>query len=1047
MAKWRWGRRRDGGGRTLARGTAVEGIRVPRDVPSPPAVQQVTGSGNAFADNGGIAVTGIYNDHSSVLLPPEVLRAAAKVKAPRGMDDLPYRPDHFVGREAELHALDTAMRGHGPVHLQAVHGLGGVGKSALAAHWVATRARSHGLKPVRWITADSPAGVQQGLAALAITLQPALAKVLTTAALAEYALQWLAGHTGWLLVLDNVTDPADIAGLLARAPDGRFLITSRLATTWTTATTVIRLDVLDPAESTALLTRITTAAGPRDLDGAAELCAELGHLPLGVVQAATYLTQNPLLTPRDYLGLLRADPAGTYQRGGEGRTAAERTVARVWRVTLDRVSELQPFAVEVLRFLAWYGPDRIPADILDRVPATPYQPVPTRREVADAIGLLNAYSMIDVDPASRSLGMHRLVQGLARTPDPADPHRDPVLVETARLCATVALHKAVSPLSWRDPASWPRWRSLIPHIDALARNTQASDDPPDMAALLDQAGGYLHGQGLADRAVTHLERALSYRERNQGPEHPDTSHVLNNLAAARHATGDLAGAVALLERAIAVTVRQWGDDHPLSVGARVNLAVVHMEAGDVDGATAVIERALADSLRLGGEEHPLTITTRSNLATAYLAAGHFDRALELQTRNVAVSARALGEDHPDTHAARLILTQASQAAANPTRAVPLYERLRRRQAEALGEDHPLTLATRANLASAHQAAGDPHQAIEEYGQVVEDRARALGHDHPHTLAARGHLADTYTEAGNTKRAIPLCEQVLADRIRVLGAGHPDTLAARESLAGAHRAAGDLTQALLLCGQVLDDRRRMLGEDHPDTLNTLSNLALLHMERGERDKAIPLLEQALDASAGTLGKWHPHLSATRLNLASAHLDAGNPGRAIPLLEQALDANVDTRGEDHSETVNALHGLATAHRAAGDPARAVPLCERVLASHRRTLGRDHPQTLRSASNLGLALLEAGDTARALPLLKATFRTQKRILGLAHTDVLISAHNLALAHHTAGDLGKAIRLYGKVLVMCGPLLGADDPLTISAQAHYTAASVERDARRAAR
>ncbi|MEU1074725.1 MULTISPECIES: hypothetical protein [unclassified Streptomyces] len=61
MAKWRWGRRYDLGKRTLAGGT------VGGDAPE----QQVSGSGNAIAANGGIAVTGIYNDHSSVVLPPE----------------------------------------------------------------------------------------------------------------------------------------------------------------------------------------------------------------------------------------------------------------------------------------------------------------------------------------------------------------------------------------------------------------------------------------------------------------------------------------------------------------------------------------------------------------------------------------------------------------------------------------------------------------------------------------------------------------------------------------------------------------------------------------------------------------------------------------------------------------------------------------------------------------------------------------------------------------------------------------------------------------
>ncbi|WKV70143.1 tetratricopeptide repeat protein [Streptomyces sp. PCS3-D2] len=1042
MAKWHWGRRRDGGGRSLARGTAVEGVRVTGDIPSSPPAQQVTGSGNAVADNGGIAVSGIYNDHSSVLLPPEVLRAAAKVKAPRGMDDLPYLPGHFVGRESELQALDAALKGSGQVRLQAVHGLGGVGKSALAAHWVATRAHSHKLRPVRWITADSPAGVEQGLAALAVALQPALAKVLTTAALAEYALQWLAGHTGWLLVLDNVTDPADIAALLARAPGGRFLITSRLATVWTTATTVIRLDVLDPAESLTLLTRATTAAGPRDLDGAAELCAELGHLPLAVVQAAAYLAQNPLLTPSNYVGLLREDPAGTYQQGGEGRTSAERTVARVWRVTLDRISELQPYAARVLRALAWYGPDRIPVGLLDRIPDHPFESMPTPRQVADAVGLLNAYSMIDVAPATRTLGMHRLVQGLTRTPDPADPHRDPVLIEMARIHATLALHEDVIPLSWRDPALWPQWRSLIPHIDALASNTPTADDSPQMAALLNQAGGYLHGQGLAGRAVPHLERALAYRERSQGRDHPDTSDIVNNLAATRLAIGDLAGAVALSERAVAATVRHRGRDHPLSIGAQVNLAVVRLEAGEVDRATAMIEQALADSLRLGGEAHYATIMVRSHLATAYLAAGHFDRALELQTRNAAISARVLGEDHPDTQAARIILTQAAQAAGDPARAVPLYERLRRRQERALGEDHPHTLATRSNLASAHLASGNPGRAIEENEQVVEDRMRVLGEDDPHTLAAQGLLADAYTEAGDTERSIPLSARVLEDRLRVLGEDHPDTFTARESLAGAHRAAGDLDRAILLCTQVLDDRLRVLGPNHPDTLNARNNLALLQGGQGAEDKAIALLEHTLAESVRALGEDHPHLAATRHNLAAAHLEAGNPGRAIPLLEQAVATNIRTLGQDHPRTVDSLHGLASAHREAGNAAQVALLCERIHASHSRTLGEHDAQTLTSASHLALARLEAGDPERALPLLKAAFRAQKRLLGPGHIDFLTTAHNLALAHHALGHLGKALRLYRKVLILSTSVLGEDDPLTQSAAAHHAAASAARGA-----
>ncbi|WP_331462010.1 DUF7779 domain-containing protein [Streptomyces sp. KMM 9044] len=388
----------------------------------------VTGSDRAFVN------TGIYT--STVQLPPDALRPPAEVDAPAGLDDLPYRPGLFVGRGNELDRLDAALATPGAALVQAVHGLGGIGKSALAAHWAATR--PHGHTPIRWITADSPAAIQQGLADLTTALQPALATALPDQALAQWGLQWLATHTGWLIVLDNVNDPAHIADLITRARGGRFLITSRLATIWSDAATLVRLDVLDATESLALLTRITTTQHPgRDLDGAADLCEELGHLPLAIEQAAAYLAQNPLTTPRAYLNLLAEHPAAMY-RHGAATTPEQRTIARIWNITLDRITTLQPHAADLLRTLAWYAPENIPTTLLDTGPADP----PTRNA---ALGLLTAYSMITPDPATGTLAVHRLVQALARTPDPDDPHRTPTLIDQARQQATNCLHTALPP--------------------------------------------------------------------------------------------------------------------------------------------------------------------------------------------------------------------------------------------------------------------------------------------------------------------------------------------------------------------------------------------------------------------------------------------------------------------------------------------------------------------------------------------------------------------------------------------------------------------------
>ncbi|MGW6501348.1 helix-turn-helix domain-containing protein [Nonomuraea angiospora] len=119
---------------------------------------------------------------------------------------MPGHRQVFVGRWQELAVLKEAVG--------AVHGLGGVGKSTLAARYAVAQAGA--CNPVWWITADSSEAVRAGLAALMVALQPELTEALPLEALAERAIGWLAAHEGWLLVLDDVTDPADATQLLGR---------------------------------------------------------------------------------------------------------------------------------------------------------------------------------------------------------------------------------------------------------------------------------------------------------------------------------------------------------------------------------------------------------------------------------------------------------------------------------------------------------------------------------------------------------------------------------------------------------------------------------------------------------------------------------------------------------------------------------------------------------------------------------------------------------------------------------------------------------------
>ncbi|MEV6683277.1 tetratricopeptide repeat protein [Streptomyces erythrochromogenes] len=800
------------------------------------------------------------------VLPPEAYMPIGEDIAADGVSNI--GTGLFVGRVGELAALEKAFARPGEVVVHAVHGLGGVGKSALVANWAARRHE----KVRWWVTADTAAAIEAGMASLARALQPGLAG-LPAELQSERAVAWLAGHAGWLLVLDNVEDPAHIRPLIDRVPHGRVLVTTRRATGWHHAATGIRLGVFDPAEAVDLFTRVLTHHGPRDTDGAEAVCEELGHLALAVEQAAAYCAETGT-DPRDYSGMLAKWPAAMFAAGTEGGDS-ERTIARIWHLTLNRLADT-PLAGSVLRILAWYAPDNIPRDLLRGLAEPP--------RLAAAIGRLVAYSLI-TDNHDGTLSVHRLLQALARTPDPDDPHRTPEAVDHARDQAAALLADGF-PTETDRPENWPRCTALLPHTDALARNHTLEHDTAHTAHALDRAAAYRSGQGSLTPAVRTFQRAIATRERVLGEDHPDTLTSRNNLAFAYQSAGDLGRAIRLHERTLTDRERVLGEDHPDTLTSRHDLAFAYQVAGDLGRAIQLHERTLTDRERVLGEDHPDTLTSRHDLAYTYQVAGNLGKSIPLYESSLTERERVLGGEHPDTLTSRNNLAFAYQVAGDLGRSIPLYERTLADRERVLGSDHPDTLTSGNDLAGVYETAGDLDRAIPLYERTLADRERVLGSDHPSTLITRNDLACAYETAGDLDRAIPLYERTLADSERVLGGEHPNTLTSRNNLAYAYKTAGDLDRAIPLYEHALAERERVLGDDHPDTLTSRNNLAYAYQAAGDLDRAIPLYEHALAERERVLGDDHPDTLASRNNLAYAYQAAGDLDRAIPLYERAL-----------------------------------------------------------------------------------------------------------------------------------------------------------------
>jgi hypothetical protein len=146
---------------------------------------------------------------------------------PLQVGSIPLLADCYQHRQRESRLVnDAAMAGTTTVLTQVLSGLGGVGKTQLAAAHAHASWQSGMVKLLIWVTASSRVAIQDGYA-------QAASQIGTTMPVdAEQSATWLVGwlqttHRPWLIILDDLSDPIDLQGLWPTGSAGRCLVTTR----------------------------------------------------------------------------------------------------------------------------------------------------------------------------------------------------------------------------------------------------------------------------------------------------------------------------------------------------------------------------------------------------------------------------------------------------------------------------------------------------------------------------------------------------------------------------------------------------------------------------------------------------------------------------------------------------------------------------------------------------------------------------------------------------------------------------------------------------
>jgi tetratricopeptide (TPR) repeat protein len=657
--------------------------------------------------------------------------------------------------------------------------LGACGKTQIAVILAESLWRSGTVDALIWIPATSresvlSAYVEASAAAFGI------APTGTAESVATRLVSWLATtDQRWLVVLDDLRDPAGLDGLWPEGASGRVLVTSSQSSlvSGRRGIQVTPVGFYSVREALNCLTE-RLSVNPAQRQGAIDLIEALGREPLALAQAASVVA-NSTLACRDYRDYFTRRRQQIGVAAGEVPSAA----AVTWTLSLGQAESLLPGAsvrlmLVLVSLLDGHG---IPGAIFSTSAVaaylggavTPFSSAVDSKQAWDALLAIERAGLVSVNRAVSppAILVNSVLQAAVRLAAPAN-----VQEPAARAAASALLE--IWPIE--EPGPWT--------AASLRLNTASLHDAaPDVLwadgchPLLLRVGRSLDNARLVGPAVEYWRDLSARCDTKLVPGHPDALVVAGHLAAAYLAARYADEAVHWYQRVLAERGRELAPGHPAIIAARVNLAKALVMAGEPVDAVTVLQRAVSECEQFRGPGHPDTLSARDELAVGHQAAGDIAAATKLLSRNLTDRERLQGPRDQETIATRDRLAAAFLAQGKSKDAISHYKRALADREKALGRDHPDTLATTANLAAAYRAAGRMPAATQLSEQCCADSERVLGADHTDTLARLTSLAHLYYAAGRIGDAIALLREIAVRCERVLPSGDPLTNAVQQSL--------------------------------------------------------------------------------------------------------------------------------------------------------------------------------------------------------------------------------------------------------------------------
>jgi tetratricopeptide (TPR) repeat protein len=886
-----------------------------------PLLEPILGLQSAFGNRKPLAELDAPAQGAQLL---ELCRHIERLLNPRRIpSNLPFSSlaELFKGRDAALAQLDRTLRQHGSaavVQPQAIHGLGGIGKTRLAIEY-AWRHQNE-FTAFLFVSANTPDDLNRNLAALCrpdcLDLRESQSPKQEEQR--DAVIRWLQQNKRWLLILDNVdTDEGvrAVKALVAKLHGGQVIITSRV-TEWGRGVRPLALDVLPLEDAVELLVESAhgwRAPRPDDTAQARILADHLGCLPLALTHATAYMQHHHrgfpaylddfeqhferLLAYHDHLAIeyeTELSEEGKELATPEAKAARKKfvkTVATTFFLSFDRLTSE---AKAILQAAAFLASDPIPISMFEHCPGEVAVLVnlwcedlsesKSGQTVADALAELARYSLISRDDGVFSV--HRMEQLVLR--NRPVKKRMPTWIEGIR----AVLCKYAPDETAENPKTWPVWDVLRPHAEALVAQAKADDGIQPHLGLLISIGQLYFGKALYTEDLAVDELALKVAEALHGAESDQMANRLLSYGETLRVLGRNKDAEGTFRRSLAIREKNDGPESYQMASDLNYVALALRDQGKDDEAEALYRRSIAIfELRNNNDEKHEYAKPLSNLA-ALLGSkdGMLDESEALLRKALKLNEESIGAVHPKALICVGVMAQLLAKKGDLSGAESLFQQALSGFEQVLGADHPRTLHNCRLYADFLETKNDLSQAESLYRRILEVEERKLGRNHPDTLTTVNNLGVLLFKKKEYVEAESLYRRVLDELNRIKGEEPPDTLAVVGNLADSFEECGRMEEALALRQRAVEAQERILGPENLDTLRSLNKQSVALRRHGYVVKAEPIGRKLAEKTTKVLGSTHPLAVHRRNNLAITLIMLGKLEEADQILAASwrLDA---------------------------------------------------------------------------------------------------------------------------------------------------------------